>query len=56
MTALPQLHGQDGAAGRNHTRVGVGSRARRPRRIDLYLQLLAGPFLAAFDAGLYEAP
>jgi hypothetical protein len=34
--------------------VGIPTRAPcRPRRIDLLAQLLGGPFLAAFNAGLY---
>lgn len=41
----------------DYTVPGVGIRRRRPlrhRRPDLLCQLLEGPFLAAFDAGIYD--
>jgi len=54
---IPVLFRQDRAAAVGHTSVGIGIRRRRPlrhRRLDLFVQLLRGPFLAGFDAGLYD--
>lgn len=54
MDRLPTLFRHDAVVPIDHTRVGVGPRARRPRNMRVYLQLMDGPFLAAFDAGMHE--
>jgi hypothetical protein len=36
------------------TVIGVGIQTRRPRNTAVLVQLLGGPFLAAFDAGIDE--
>jgi hypothetical protein len=36
------------------TVIGVGIPTRRPRNTAVLVQLLGGPFLAAFDAGIDE--
>jgi len=54
---LPVLFRVPRVAPIDHTTVGPGIRHRRPlrhRRLDLFRQLLGGPFLAAFDAGIYD--
>lgn len=54
---IPVLFRADAPAPLDYTAPGVGIRRRRPlrhRRPDLLAQLLRGPFLAAFDAGLYD--
>lgn len=56
MDPMPQLFRAEDCVPINHTRIGIGGQRRRPRNIKVYDQLIAGPFLAAFDAGLYEAP
>jgi hypothetical protein len=41
----------------DHTSAGTGIRRRKPlrhRRLDIFWQLKRGPFLAGFDAGLYD--
>jgi hypothetical protein len=55
--ALPVLFREEPYVPREHTAAGVHLPPRRPhrkRRLDLFAQLLAGPFLAAFDAGIGE--
>lgn len=50
----PVLFRADDIVPTDWTTVGTGIRRRRPRNIRVYLQLLAGPFLAAFDAGMCD--
>jgi hypothetical protein len=50
--SMPVLFREEPCVPREHTIAGVRLAPRRPRRFDLFAQLLAGPFLAAFDAGI----
>jgi hypothetical protein len=57
MNAIPVLFRHEPAVSVDHTAVGIGIRRRKPlrhRRLDIFWQLKRGPFLAAFDAGLYD--
>lgn len=51
---LPVLFRNDDVVPAEFTAIGSGIRRRRPRRLDIYRQLIDGPHLAAFDAGIYE--
>jgi hypothetical protein len=52
---LPVLFRHEPVVPVDRTAVGIGIHRRKPlrhRRLDLFWQLKAGPFLAAFNAGL----
>jgi hypothetical protein len=61
---MPVLFREEAIVPREFTVVAAGlppihrRRPHRHRRLDIFTQLLGGPFLAAFDAGIYddEAP
>lgn len=61
MNRLPVLFRDEPVVPREFTSVSAGlppiqrRRPHRRRRLDLFTQLLNGPFLAAFDAGICEA-
>lgn len=53
----PVLFRREPIAPVDHTSAGIGIRRRKPlrhRRLDILWQLRRGPFLASFDAGLYD--
>jgi len=53
----PPLYARERLLPIDHTAVGIGIRRRKPlrhRRLDIFWQLKRGPFLAGFDAGIYD--
>jgi len=53
---IPVLFREDPVVPIDNTSAGIGiqrRRPQRPRRLDLFCQLVDGSCLAAFDAGLY---
>jgi hypothetical protein len=48
------LHSDTAGRARVLTSAGVGIVRRRPRRWKIFHQLVSGPFLAGFEAGMYD--